>query len=488
VLEKEHSQSAKLLREEVLTVLYNLNGQITANAADQRKEFLDANYRLQDSVMTKLDSAGTINIGQHHAARDEMTALVSGFRIEVNEASERREALQIEAAGGLKEAVQVSLSRLGTELRETTHQLSQSVRDRLQEMTQAIVAWSANAQLQQDSLRQLIDKKLDGISESNAKKLEEIRQTVDEKLHSTLERRLTESFGIVTSQLLKVQSGLVEMQDIATSVGDLKRVLTNVKTRGGFAEVQLGLLLEQMLAPDQYLANARVRPETQETVEYAVKFPSQDDGSSLLLPVDAKFPREDWERLEDAQIRADAEAVLAAGKALENRLKTEAKRISDKYINPPETTNFAIMFLATESLFAEAVRRPGLIDELQIKYRVSVAGPTTFMAMLTSFQMGFKTMAIQKKGAEVWRLLSAAKTEFQRFDILMAKVERQVNTVQNTLSEVGKKTKTINRKLRSVNSIATASEDVRALLDFEDNVEPQPADESQASAASNSQP
>jgi DNA recombination protein RmuC len=264
-----------------------------------------------------------------------------------------------------------------------------------------------------------------------------------------LESRLTESFGLVTDQLGKVQTGLGEVKDLAVNVGDLKRVLSNVSTRGGLGSTMLGWQLEQVLAPSQFAKEVRIRPNSDERVDYVIRLPHSDD-ELVLLPIDSKFPKEDWERLEDAAKAGDAQAMEAARKALESRIKSEAKKIADKYIYPPITTNFAFMYLPSEGLFLEVLRIPGLVDELQLKYRVSVAGPTNFMAILNALQMGFRTLAIQKKTSEVWQLLSATKVEFQNFGTLMSAVEKQVGTVQNTIKKVNSKTRTINRKLKDV--------------------------------------
>jgi DNA recombination protein RmuC len=291
-----------------------------------------------------------------------------------------------------------------------------------------------------------------------------MRETVDEKLQKTLQTRLTESFGLVTEQLGKVQTGLGEMKELATGVGDLKRVLSNVKARGVVGEFLLGQQIEQMFSPEQYLKNARIKPGTLETVEYALKFPNGDNEPSLLA-IDSKFPQEDWERLEQAYDSALPDEIAKAGAAFERAIRTEAKRISDKYIDPPTTLPHAIMFLPTESLYAEVVRRPGLQAEVQGKCRVTIAGPSTFMAILTSFQMGFHTLAIQKKGDEVWRVLSSAKNEFEKFGGLMDKVGRQVGTVQNTLQEIGRKTKTINNTLKDVGRLDAGNSPAILALD-----------------------
>lgn len=353
-----------------------------------------------------------------------------------------------------------SLSSMRTEAGESAQQVRASLNDRLDALTKRLVDSAGEAAKQQTDLRESLNQKFSDLSTSNAqslakmstdneKKLEQMRETVDEKLQKTLQTRLTESFGLVTDQLGKVQTGLGEMKELATGVGDLKRVLSNVKARGVVGEFLLGQQIEQMFSPEQYIKNARIKPSTLETVEYALKFPN-GDGEPLLLAIDSKFPQEDWERLEHAYDSAQPEEIAKAGAAFERAMRTEAKRICDKYIDPPATLPHAIMFLPTENLYAEVVRRPGLQSEIQGKCRVTIAGPSTFMAILTSFQMGFHTLAIQKKGNEVWRILSATKNEFEKFGGLMDKVEKQVGTVQNTLRDIGGKTKTINRTLKDV--------------------------------------
>ena len=319
-----------------------------------------------------------------------------------------------------------------------------------------------------DKIRVTVEERLDRLNVTNAAKLEEMRVTVDEKLHATLQTRLTESFGEVTKHLGDVQKGLGEMKELATGVGDLKKVLSNVKSRGVVGEFQLGMQLEQMFSPDQYIKNARIKPGTLESVEYALKFPSGEGPDSYtLLAIDAKFPKEDWERLEHAYDKGSADEIASAGKQFERGIRAEGKRICEKYIDPPTTMPHAIMFLPTENLYAEVVRRPGLQSEVQSNCRVTIAGPSTFMAILTSFQMGFHTLAIQKKGDEVWRVLSSTKNEFEKFGGLMDKVKKQVDTVQNTLGEIGGKTKTINRALKNVSSIDTGAP-VSNLLGFEE--------------------
>ncbi len=369
-----------------------------------------------------------------------------------------------------------------TEASESAQQMRASLNERLDALTQRLIASAGEAAKQQTDLRESLNQKFSDLSTSNAqslakmsadneKRLEQMRETVDEKLQKTLQTRLTESFGMVTDQLGKVQTGLGEMKELATGVGDLKRVLSNVKARGVVGEFLLGQQIEQMFSPEQYVKNARIKPGTLETVEYALKFPN-GDGDPLLLAIDSKFPQEDWERLEQAYDSAQPEEIAKAGAAFERAIRTEGKRICDKYIDPPATLPHAIMFLPTENLYAEVVRRPGLQSEIQSKCRVTIAGPSTFMAILTSFQMGFHTLAIQKKGDEVWRVLSSAKNEFEKFGGLMDKVEKQVGTVQNTLRDISGKTKTINRTLKDVGRLDAGEAPV--LLGFEEIAEVAP--------------
>jgi DNA recombination protein RmuC len=323
---------------------------------------------------------------------------------------------------------------------------------------------SGSAMAQQEKLRATVEERLDKLNLTNAAKLEEMRVTVDEKLHATLQTRLTESFGQVTDQLNKVHAGLGEMSKLSAGVDDLSRIFTNVKSRGGFAEVQLGMLLEQMLAPSQFIRNAKVKQGSQEVVEFAVRFPGH--GGDTLLPIDAKFPREDWERLENAYESGSAEEIQAAGKNFESAIRTEGKRICEKYIQPPVTTPHAIMFLPTEGLYAEVMRREGLQAEIQTKCKVTITGPSSLSAILTSFQMGFALIAFQKKGDEVWKVLGATKGEFEKFGDLMGKMETQVGTVQNTIQKLNTRTRAINRTLRDVTSDTAQSVELPELEEF----------------------
>lgn len=311
-----------------------------------------------------------------------------------------------------------------------------------------------------ETIRKSVEERLDTLRSENAEKLEQMRATVDEKLQATLEARLGASFKQVSDRLEQVHKGLGEMQSLATGVGDLKRVLTNVKSRGTWGEVQLGALLADLLTPAQYAQNVVTRPGSKERVEYAVRFPGRgDDGAPCWLPIDAKFPLEDWQRLQEAVERADAVAVDASRRALDAFFKLQAKSIRDKYIESPHTTDFAILFVPAEGLFAEAVSRPGLADALQRDYRVTLAGPTTLSAMLNSLQLGFRTLAIEKRSTEVWRVLGAVKTEFGRFGEILAKTREKLDAVGKTLEDAGRKSTTIARKLRDVEALPEAEAD-----------------------------
>jgi DNA recombination protein RmuC len=303
-------------------------------------------------------------------------------------------------------------------------------------------------------IRTTLDAQLQQLQVSNAAKLDEMRATVDEKLQSTLQTRLGESFKQVADRLEQVHKGLGEMQTLAQGVGDLKHLLSNVKTRGMFGEAQLGALLEQVMAPDQYATQVATRPGSRHVVDFAIRLPGRgDDGEPCWLPIDAKFPNEDYERLLDAQQRADAEGVELAARGLEQRIKLEAKSLADKYVEPPHTTDFAILFLPTEGLYAEVLRRPGLMEVLQREYRVTLAGPTTLMAMLNSLQMGFRTLALEKRSSEVWQVLGAVKTEFGKFGDVLTKVKTQTLTMLNSLENAEVRSRAMGRALRSVEAL-----------------------------------
>lgn len=331
---------------------------------------------------------------------------------------------------GHKESLNRDLERLERSGKEDAMQLRQ-------ELTGSLLSFN-------DSLRKTVEEHMDKLRQENTQKLEQMRATVDEKLQTTLEKRIGESFSQVSERLEKVHQGLGEMQNLAMGVGDLKRVLTNVKTRGVWGEVQLGALLEQMLSPEQYMKNVKIKEGTTELVEYCVCLP---DG---LIPIDAKFPYEDYERLVIASEKGEVAAVESASVELERRIKNEAKRIHDKYIEVPKTTDFAIMFLPTEALYAEIMRRPGLSAFVQKNFKITITGPSTLGAFLTSLQMGFRTLAIQKRSGEVWQALGEVKTEFNKYGMWVEKVKKNIEAAGKTLDEAGTRTRAIERKLRDV--------------------------------------
>jgi DNA recombination protein RmuC len=378
--------------------------------------------------------------GAGREVRDEL-------RTSREEARSAGRELREEVSGGLKSTNEV--------LSKTLEGLGKVQQAQLEGMTKRLGELTESNQRALDRVRLTFDSRVKELQEGNEKKLDEMRKTVDEKLHDTLEKRLGESFKLVSDRLEAVHKGLGEMQHLATGVGDLKRVLTNVKVRGTWAEVQLGAILEQILTPEQFAKNVRVKANTLESVEYAVRLPGPKDEpeACVWLPIDSKFPQEDYLRLQEAAERADPGAVQAATDALARTVRSAAKDIHDKYVSPPSTTDFGIMFLATEGLYAEVLRQPALVEDLQQRYRVVVAGPTTLAAILSSLRMGFQTLAIEQRAVEVWRVLAAIKTEFGKFGDILDRVKRQLHTASRTIEETGVRSRAIERRLRSVEKL-----------------------------------
>jgi len=420
---------------------------------DARSEALDQNVRsslatMRNDIAEEAERTRKASAADFGSLRTEVTRNIaelskilqdglSGFRSDNKSSDDMLRKAVLEQMETLSQRVGRFTAETNTQHTDLRETLNKKLNDLMQ----------SNSTLQGE-LRTAVENRLNKLNEDNTAKLEEMRRTVDEKLNDTLQTRLTESFGQVTDQLNKVHSGLGEMTKLSDGVNDLSRIFTNVKSRGGFAEVQLGMLLEQMLAPSQFVRNARVKDGSLEAVEFAVRFPGH--AGETLLPIDAKFPREDWERLEAAYESGKQDEIAAAGKAFEAAIRTEGDRICSKYINPPVTTPHAIMFLPTEGLYAEVMRRDALQAEVQSKCRVTIAGPSTLSAILTSFQMGFHMLAIQEKGDEVWKVLEGTKKEFGNFEVLMTKMESQVGTVQSTIQKLGVRTRAINRTLREV--------------------------------------
>lgn len=319
-----------------------------------------------------------------------------------------------------------------------------------------------------ERLKLAVESRLTAIQADNSIKLEEMRRTVDEKLHATLEQRLGESFKLVSERLEQVHRGLGEMQTLAAGVGDLKRVLTNVKTRGTWGEVQLSALLEQLLTSEQFAANVVTRPGSNERVDFAIRLPGKGDGAVVWLPIDAKFPIEDYQRLLEAQDRVDPAAMEDAARAIELRLKSEARSIHEKYVSPPHTTDFALLYLPVEGLYAEVLRRPGLAETLQRDWRISLAGPTTLAAMLNSLQMGFRTLAIEQRSAEVWAVLGAVKTEFGKFGEALAHTKKKLDEASNSIAKAETRTRQLTRKLKEVEALPVAeSEQLIGVVEFD---------------------
>ncbi len=361
-----------------------------------------------------------------------------------------------------------SSTLLGQALSTQVGQFGSLQAERLEAFARELNRFSLGLDERFERLKLAVEGRLTAIQADNAAKLEEMRRTVDEKLHATLEQRLGESFKLVSDRLEQVHRGLGEMQTLAVGVGDLKRVLTNVKTRGTWGEVQLSALLEQLLTTDQFAVNVATRPGSNERVDFSIRLPGKDDGAVVWLPIDAKFPIEDYLRLSEAQERGDPAAVEEAAKGIELRLKSEAKSIRDKYVAPPHTTDFALLYLPIEGLYAEALRRPGLAETLQRDFRISLAGPTTLAALLNTLQMGFRTLAIEQRSAEVWAVLGAVKTEFGKFGEALAHTKKKLDEASSSISKAETRTRQLSRKLKEVEALPVAeSEQLIGVVEFD---------------------
>ena len=422
----ESSVNAKNLREEVVSTLARMSETMSATMKD-----LAAAEKVQlDSFSTQLQELTKTTGASLDSMRNQASSSSKDLREEI-----------IKTLAGISETTTKTMAELG-----------KTQKDQLHAMATAITQLSETNAARLETVRATVETKLHALQTDNAKQLESMRQTVDEKLQGTLEKRLGESFKQVSERLEQVHKGLGEMQTLATGVGDLKKVLTNVKTRGTWGEVQLGALLEQVLNAEQFVRNASTR-DGAERVEYAIKLPGVDGEAPVLLPIDAKFPVEDYQRLLDAQERADIEAIDIAGRHLEQRVKACAKDIRDKYINPPISTDFAILFLPIEGLFAEIIRRPGLTEIVQRDFRVIIAGPTTLWSILNSLQMGFRTLTIQKRSSEVWALLGAVKTEWNKYGEVLDAVQKKIHQASETIDKAQVRTRAIGRKLRTVQEL-----------------------------------
>ncbi len=428
--------------EPIAPALERLERTLRDEGAQSRREAAELARTQRAELAERLQQFGQQSQAQHEALRAAIAERLDGFAVELRAQNQRlaenqRQFLEDARAGRSEQS-------------ETLQRFGDSLRQSLTTLTEAQT-------LQATALRAAVEEGLKTLRQENSEKLEQMRRTVDEKLHETLEKRLGDSFKLVSERLEQVHKGLGEMQGLAVGVGDLKRVLTNVKTRGIFGETQLAALLEQVLTVEQYAANIATRPGSNERVEFAIRLPGRgNDEQPVLLPIDAKFPREDYERLLEAQDRADPVAAEAAAIALERRLREEAKVISSKYIAPPHTTDFAILFLPTEGLYAEALRRPGLFEALQREHRVTLSGPTTLLAVLNSLQMGFRTLAIEKRSSEVWQVLGAVKTEFGKFGEVLDKVKKKLDEATSQIEQTGVRSRAITRRLRDVQALPSS--------------------------------
>ncbi len=396
---------------------------------------------------------------------DVITKLQDSFTVLENKQERVEKVIKDEMTANRKEtahSAQQARQELGSALKSSSESLQQRMvenirlqKDQLDSFSQQLMAMAKLNEEKLGAMRQTMESQLKAIQEDNTKKLEQMRATVDEKLQTTLEKRLGESFKQVSDRLEQVYKGLGEMRTLATGVGDLKKVLTNVKTRGTWGEIRLSHILEQILTPDQYGVNVATKKNSNDRVEFAIKLPGQDvDKEKIVwMPIDSKFPQEDYQRLMDAQETANKELAEKSIKNLEMRVKAEAKHIKEKYLDPPHTTDFGIMFLPVEGLYAEVLRRPGLCDTLQRDYRIVVAGPTTLAALLNSLQMGFRTLTIEKRSSEVWELLGVVKTEFGKFGDVLAKTKKKLQEASNTIDQAEVRTRAIERNLRKVQEV-----------------------------------
>ena len=408
----------------------------------------------------KLDSLQSSQERTDRSIRDE----IAKFRAEMQTQAQQERA---ELTGSLKS--------FGDSVQARMAEIAGLQRNQLEGFAAQLSVLTVTNEQKMDAVRVVVDDKLKQIQEDNTRQLEKMRETVDEKLQGTLEKRLGESFKQVSERLEQVHQGLGDMRNLAAGVGDLKKVLTNIKTRGTWGEVQLGALLAEILAPEQYAKNVRIHEHTNDVVEFAIKLPGQgeQDSEHVLIPVDAKFPVEDYQRLLDAQDKADIVAADEAARFLETRIKNEAKDIFNKYIAPPKTTDFGIMILPSEGLYAEVIRRTTLVQILQREYHIVISGPSTFAAFLNSLQMGFRSLAIQKRSGEVWKVLGEIKTEFDKFGLTLDAVRKKLEQATNSMDDVQKKSRTIQRRLRSVQELPGSSAEViledNKLLESEEN-------------------
>ena len=485
---EESAKAAWQLREEIGGGVRTLGDSLTERLNDDAKQHLD-HLQTFSTALTDSSERGEQRIAEMRATLDERLAVAAEAQQQAG--AQTRGELQTalkdfrEASGAQMEALRSNLDQRLAKADEAAQQTDAQTRQELQSalksfsellggqlqelshmLKQQLSDLTLRSEAKLEAMRTTVETKLAQVQSDNEAKLERIRATVDEKLHATLEQRLGESFKLVSERLEQVHSGLGEMKTLAVGVGDLKKILSNVKTRGTWGEVQLGNLLEQTLTPDQFVRNFAPDEASAERVEFAIRLPGRDtDGTPVWLPLDSKFPHEEYQRLLEAQELGDILAAEAAGLALEQGIRLECRKISDKYLRPPRTTDFGIMFLPTESLFAELLRRPGLAESLQRDFRVVVCGPTTLSALLTSLQMGFRTLAIEQHSSEVWKVLGAVKTEFGKFGDALDKVHKKLTEASNSIEGAQRRQRAVEKKLRPADGLP--GPDAAALLGFE---------------------
>jgi DNA recombination protein RmuC len=443
--EKSRENTRSLIREEIARNREEMNSM----GKGLREEVGGSIKGLQELLVTGM---GQISAGQK-SQLDSFASQLNGFMQTTDQKLENMRTVLDGKLQSMSETTGKELKLMSDSMASRLTGMSELQQRQLGEFSQQIGNLTASNEKKLEQMRETVENRVKELQVNNAQKLDEMRVVVDEKLHATLEQRLGESFKLVSDRLEQVHKGLGEMQNLAAGVGDLKKVLTNVKTRGTWGEMQLGNILEDILTPDQYAANVAVKKNS-ERVEYAIKLPGPDsEGDGLWLPIDAKFPMEDYYRLIEAYELADAAQIDQAVKVLELRIKTKAKEIASKYIEPPATTDFAIMFLPTEGLYAEVLRRPGLFESLRLEHRVSVAGPTTLAAIVSSLSVGFRTLAIQKRSSEVWAVLGAVKTEFGKFGAVLEKTQKKLQEASHTIDEAARRSRAMERRLRTVEAL-----------------------------------
>ena len=446
----EHDRFRTALSDQFRAAREELTGRLDAGIGKVEGQARTTHEKL-DTELREMAKQASANRDQLRSAIEEQ---LSKAAIAQNETAKEMHGVLLEGITKQGKAATDLLTEIGKQQKERLDTVSSALTDLTKLQGDKL-----------DAVRKAVEERLETLRTENSAKLEQMRLTVDEKLQSTLETRLGESFKRVVEQLERVHNGIGEMKSLATGVGDLKKVLSNVSVRGALGEIQLARLLEQFLSPEQYIENATVRENSQERVEFAIRLPGRDDENEVLLPIDAKFPQEDYQRLLEAAEIGDADGVAEASQALEARIRQFAATIRSKYIVPPRTTDFAVLFLPTEGLYAEVLRRPGLFEKLQREHQVTLAGPTTLTALLNALQMGFRSLAIQKRSSEVWQVLGAVRTEFGKYNDVVEKIGRQLGSAANSVHELGRRTRAMGRKLRDVETLPIPQ--AEALLGFD---------------------